>query len=225
MKIDKQTLNDLEIFKTEDGEIAVFDLIDKTTTSGGRNKLREKLLNPLQNIALLLDQQETIRYLAEYPDKLILPFASRHMKALEEYVSSNINPVVDKSMLESVRFYLSDIQSYRFIKGSLPDLISFVTGFHGFLKVHKLENTRSFHKSFQELSGLISTGGFEKVAQLLSKHSFGFHKVLQADRWIRTQMKDTLHKLIDDYFELDALLGLAQATRTYNFHFPESGCL
>ena len=46
MKIDKHTLKDLEIFKSDENTTTVFDFIDKTKTAGGNYRLREMFLNP-----------------------------------------------------------------------------------------------------------------------------------------------------------------------------------
>jgi DNA mismatch repair ATPase MutS len=48
-----------------------------------------------------------------------------------------------------------------------------------------------------------------------------FHKWLQADRLLRTKLKERYKTLINAYFELDALLSMAITTREMGFHFPE----
>lgn len=45
-----QTLKDLEIFKTDENSDGLFGLIDKTLTTGGSYRLRQKFLNTPENV-------------------------------------------------------------------------------------------------------------------------------------------------------------------------------
>ncbi len=46
LNTDRQTLHELEIINSDDRRMSVFSVLDKTVTTGGKDKLRKKFLKP-----------------------------------------------------------------------------------------------------------------------------------------------------------------------------------
>ncbi len=59
MRIDNQTFRDLEIFECHDGSRSVFDLLNKTRTSGGEAKLRALFRQPKSRARDIVETQTT----------------------------------------------------------------------------------------------------------------------------------------------------------------------
>jgi hypothetical protein len=57
--------------------------------------------------------------------RFILPFNDRHMKSLENYVSTNIEPVKSNGLFECMSFCIIDLQAYRYLKTSLHISLEF----------------------------------------------------------------------------------------------------
>ena len=132
MKIDKHTLKDLEIFKSDENTTTVFDFIDKTKTAGGNYRLREMFLNPPGTYTELIIQQEAVKYFTEADNygNFVPHFNSHQMRSFEEYLSSNISVVKNARLITCARFCFIDIEAYRYIKNSLSEIIDFVFAFN-----------------------------------------------------------------------------------------------
>lgn len=88
MRIDHQTLGDLEIMEASDGGPGLFDLIDRTTTSFGRAALRRRFKGPLVDPREIRATQEAVRWLSENPGHFRI--ASGSMDAVDRYTRSNV---------------------------------------------------------------------------------------------------------------------------------------
>ena len=60
MEIDKTTLTDLSIFNSEE-EFSVFDKLNLTKTTGGRERLRKYFMDSLPNIGAIQNVQNTLK--------------------------------------------------------------------------------------------------------------------------------------------------------------------
>ncbi|RZL43957.1 MAG: hypothetical protein EOP00_22080, partial [Pedobacter sp.] len=61
--IDKQTLNDLEIFGSNDNQNSLFSLFNQTCTIEGSSTLKLIFKNPLTDIKLISERKRLIEYL------------------------------------------------------------------------------------------------------------------------------------------------------------------
>lgn len=222
MRIDKQTLRDLGIFTAEEDGFSVFELIDKTKTTGGKYRLRDMMLNPPDGLTKLKKQQDTLKYLAEKKQNLILPFSDFQMKSLETYLSTNIDIITNTGFLQSIRFCLTDIQAFRYLKNSIFEAVNFIDGYYRFLGETNKELPDILKKAYSSLESLQKDNDFLDVKLLLNKKNKApFYKILHADRIIRTSLKKHIRQLILWYYDLDALLSMAKSTLELRFQFPE----
>lgn len=222
MKIDKHTLKDLEVFKSDENTTTVFEFIDKTKTAGGNYRLREMFLNPPATYRELLMQQEAVRYFTDEANygNFIPQFNSRQMKSFEEYLSSNINVVEDLSLISCVRFYLIDIEAYRYLKNSLKEFIDFLFTFNKMFKKAGNDMPSLLQQAQNEIVILMDDHNFRSAAKL-KDGKFLFQKVLQSDRIMRTRLRSALKNILQWYYEIDALLSMAKVTIENKFQFPE----
>jgi DNA mismatch repair protein MutS len=221
MNIDKQTLADLEIFKTGENSVSVFSLIDKTKTTGGNLCLHQKFLYPPGDIGSLKKQQETISYLARNKDTIRLPFSNNKLKSLEDYLSSNIDLIKSNSLIECTWFYLADKQAYWYLKEWISTVVEFVAGFNLLITPVHEELPEILKAAFNEINGLSCDPEFKKIMATSAQGKMQFYKVLQADRVIRTKFRTSLKRIIEWYYEIDALTSMAFSTMQHNFQFPE----
>jgi len=223
MRIDRHTLKDLEIFKSDENTTTVFDLIDKTKTAGGNYRLREMFLNPPETFRELVIQQEAVKYFTE-PDNygdFIPQYSSHQMRSFEEYLSSNINVVENGNLITCARFCIVDIEAYRYLKNSLRDIIDFVFGFNKIFIITGSEIPVLLRDARNEIINLMDDPDFRSATRLKENRRFLFLKVLQSDRIMRTRLKNTLANILKWYYEIDALLSMAKVTVECKFQFPE----
>jgi len=223
MKIDKHTLKDLEIFKSDENIATVFDFINKTKTAGGNYRLREIFLNPPETYKELQIQQDAIRYFTEADNygNFIPQFNSHQMRSFEEYLSTNISVVGNVNLISCARFCLVDIEAYRYIKNSLREIIDFVFAFNKIFIVTGSEIPALLKDARNEIYNLMNDADFRSATKLKENRRFLFPKVLQSDMIMRTRLKRTIEKIIKWYYEIDALLSMAKVTVECKFQFPE----
>ena len=223
MKIDKHTLKDLEIFKSDENTPTVFDFIDKTKTAGGNYCLREMFLNPPETFRELELQQEAIKYFTEADNygNFIPQFNSHQMRSFEEYLSSNINVVENGSLMTCAIFCLTDIEAYRYLKNSLREIIGFVFIFNKTFITNGNEIPALLKDARNEIIHLMNDSDFRSATRLKENGKLLFMKILQSDRILRTRLKNTLENILKWYYEIDALLSMAKVTIENKFQFPE----
>ena len=64
--IDKQTINDLELFYNSSHKKSVFSLFNYTNTTGGRKQLEIFFDNPLTDIDLIEQRIQVLRYFQHF---------------------------------------------------------------------------------------------------------------------------------------------------------------
>jgi DNA mismatch repair ATPase MutS len=222
MVIDKQTLKDLEIFKSDENAVTLFGFIDKTRTAGGSYCLRQKFLNPPGIFNELKKQQEAVHFFSEMGNSsnLELPFNSHQMKSLEEYISSNINVVENGNLMTCAMFCFVDIEAYRYIKNSLKEIIDFVYTFHKTVDHNGNRIPFLLRKINDDIINLINDPDFKEAVRLKKNDKLLFFRVLQLDRIFRTRLKITFQNIIGWYYEVDALFSMAKTTTANNFQYP-----
>ena len=221
MRVDKQTQRDLEIFKPDEGGVSLFDFINNTKTTGGKYALEDKFIHPPENLEKIKIQQETIAYLTRNRGRFILPFNDQQIKSIENYISTNIEPIKGESIFECLKFCITDIQAYRYLKSSLSELTVFINTFFRLFEDKKEElpaNVKMIHK---ELDFFINHECFKRILLIPQKKIFAFLQVLRSDKQLRTNLKSNLTTILTGYYEIDALLSMANATLENHFSFPE----
>jgi hypothetical protein len=167
-------------------------------------------------------EQEAIRFFSEQAvsSSLTLPFTSRQMKSLEEYLGSNINVIENESLLTCIIFCFADIESYRYIKGSLKEIIDFVYTFFETIRDKKDGTPHLLRRIHDELASLINDPDFIKAAGT-KNNKIRFWSILRSDRIFRTRLKKAFQEILERYYEVDALISMAITTAEQNFSFPD----
>jgi len=222
MIIDKLTLKDLEVFRSDENTATLFDFIDKTKTAGGSYCLRQKFLNPPATFDELKIEQEAVRFFSEMAgsSKLKLPFTSHQMKSLEEYIGSNINVIENESFLTCVMFCMMDIEAYRYIKGGLKEITDFIYTFYDTVHHEEAGNPLVLRRINDELISLLNDPDFREAAGK-KNDAIHFWSVLRSDRIFRTRLKKAFQKILEWFYEVDALISMAITTEEQNFCFPD----
>lgn len=221
MHIDSHTLKDMEIFKTEDKGISVFDFLFKTQTKGGQFRLREKFNHPPANLQSVMEHQEAIAFLLKNIRLFYLPYNDHQMKSLEEYIYSNIEVVNNNRCITSLKFWLTDINAYHYIKFSLQEIIAFISSFYKVLYDKRDHLPVLLRRAFDELDQIFHSEEFRDILyQQVKKKKHSIRKILVADRVLRTSLKPNIIRITAWYYELDVLLAMAKVTQHYHFTFP-----
>ena len=223
MRTDRTTLKDLSIF-TAGQSGGVFDLLDRVTTGAGRDALRALILEPPASYEALLRTQETVRWWAANPDAWTDKISNGTLVMLEKFFETADSVSAPPTGLSAVlgpllQKWLNRGQ-YTFVQFSLTHLTDFFRGVNSIVELLAREDLPQLlrealermqvalsHPLIPELAGVSKTTTFAQLARLAFR--------------TRRELKLTVHTLIAEYARLDALQGMARATKEHRWTFPE----
>ena len=214
MRIDHQTLSDLEIVEASDGGPGLFDLIDRTTTSFGRAALRRRFKKPLVDPAEIRATQEVIRWLRENPGHLRISAGS--MDAVDRYMRSNV--VVSSASRVGMR--LEQVWMSLRYKDLLREIEAGVRVTREFLgDARSSAATIASLDPPHLLSTLVKDLG-ASVESTLSR-DLPANSVLESDEGFRRASRQEIRDALLLIGELDCLYSMSDATEALGWSMPE----
>jgi len=226
MKIDLQTLKELEIFNYETHGSGIFELLDDCSTPGGQYKLKQNFKKPLDDIAEIRRVQDSVKYLLSLPRIWDLPVDTKLMDLLDVYYFSKSNPSIGKNFVAG---FFESI-SYRFLYKDFKE--TFIDGTR--YVVHFLKQVSSFRHSldtgkmpvalrdiFIEIDDIFEIEPISNALKVASIQSISAVQLLTFDKAFRETFKDQILRLMDLIYDLDVFLSKAKVTKRLKLNFPE----
>lgn len=220
MTLDAQTFYDLEIFAGQRGDTGVFDLIDVTRTSLGRQALIARLRHPPTASEDVAAVQQALGFLRDHP--VPYPLDNTQMSAIDKYLRSSI----EVSVWEGPASRLATISSVLRHDGLRTELSrgvaaasKFVIRFReycgqtlandpGDLLTRMLKSAAAAGDEVLALGG--GAGG---RGQLWS--------IVKRDAVIRGRCRDRMRRLVEAAAEVDALQSMAKFGAERGYCLPE----
>lgn len=227
MIIDYQTLNDLEIFRVAEDGASLFDTLDKTTTAGGKYLLRQKYQNPLSSKEQICATQQTVAFLSERLHQWQFPFSDSSLKSIDNYITSNINPVKPTTplslFLQGINCYFLDREAFRYLKESIVEIAGFTNHFVDFFESkNPVEFPKHLQNLFQNIKSISTAKPIAQLTGIIQKRQrLSFTSIFSFDYQLRVSHKNQLQQAVRIAYELDTLLSMAKATKEFGFNFPE----
>lgn len=223
MRNDRTTLKDLSIF-TAGSSGGVFDLLDRVTTSAGREALRTFILHPPATYESLIRTQDAVRWWTENGDKWTDKISNGTLVMLEKFFESadsvSAPPTGVAAVLGPMLQKWLNRGQFTFVQFSLTHLTDVVAGAEALTALLKdgslppmlreaLEEMKRVlsHPLIPELRAVTKATPFAQLSRLAFR--------------ARRELKLTTQQLIAAYARLDALQALARATREHRWTFPE----
>ncbi len=219
MKIDEQTLYDLDIFSKNHKDKCIFDFFNKASTNGGSAKIKHHFINPKNSMNEIISTQEILKYYIERIDRWELNIFKSICDNIEKYLLITIIPITGNSfikvLVESISYkkYFSELSSgvelIRLFLNNVKLIISTSNHLPDSLK-SKFE---SAHKLFKN----------PKIESLVKRNHKRLHfvNVLKYDKLFRVTLCKDLENLLNLIYEIDAYLGMAKSMVEYNLVFPK----
>jgi len=227
MLADKLTLKDLEIFRASDENISLFDLLDRTITAGGKFNLEHRFRNPLKDINQILTVQEAVLLISHDERRWKLPFSDRIMKSLENYISSNIDPVTGSAKLDicitGIKYFISERNIFYYLKESIVEVFEYVNLLKTYLNILSSEKQDGLIKIFEDrVHSFTDLTAFKEVSAIISsKRKLSFTDVFYYDGLLRSEFKNSLRNVIDIAYDLDALVSMAKVSAELGLCRPD----
>jgi DNA mismatch repair protein MutS len=225
MKIDLQTLNELEIFRDEGYGNSIFDLLNLTETTGGSDHLKALFSKPKKQIRDIVYIQDSVKYLSHNIDDWQLPVSSELMDYVEFYYFSKARIVLAKNPLEQIAEGLyHQFTCEEFKETTSKRLIAtcnFIQLMWDFTKQRQnLQTPEMLRKLLTTLNKVFNIPFFAKIVKTDIKR-LKLPARLRFDQALRGFYKKQIRLIFDALYDLDMISGMAKAVNHYDLKFPE----
>lgn len=222
MRIDHDTLRDLEIHGGAPGVPGLVDHLNRARTRGGREAFRRRLTQPLESAAEIQAVQQTLRYIAAQRAVFEALPAEGQIADLTRYLNSRI------TTLGTLGGPAASFESL-WIRLRYPDLYleakrgtQLVTAFLSTIRklIADLEEPPTLLAAYvHEMQTMLRTSRL-RLLQARAPRFGGPVNTFLRDRAARDGGRMPLRRLIELVFEIDALLSMSDVTVEKGYAFP-----
>jgi DNA mismatch repair protein MutS len=222
-EVDKQTINDLQIFNDARHKIAVYNFFDHASTFGGSRKLTELMSTPSNDIRVLSSRHDCIKYF--YDNQPLLPLSKNDLDFIEHYLAFNVRAmstnIVD-AFAKGISYKFSHNNDYYVVTKGIDDvsrLLRAVWQFYNGLLDKKLP--LHITTIVERLKEFFAIKGIEKLITADADKKLNYFEIGYYDNLFRKQELRAIKSVINIVYELDVYITVAEAATRNNFCFPE----
>lgn len=222
METDKTTLNDLAIFNAGE-DFSVFNYIDCTLTSNGREQLRRNLSSPLNGMEAIVDIQKTIRLIDQKKEQWPKQISNGTIMVIERFYGTSIDSIPTQvSQLDAFTYKIFHNPDYSLVKYSVTHCFDFIKGMKAMVEIFSGEDCPApLQKILSQTQKLTSHQNLDIVNSYKKSADLPIPRQLQLAQFIRFNYKNQVLELLGMYSQLDAWWGMAMAMKKYKLVFPE----
>jgi DNA mismatch repair ATPase MutS len=221
METDKTTLNDLSIFDSEN-EFSVFNKLNLTRTTGGREKLRYIFNHSLSDIDSIKNVQETLKLILEKQVQWPLLVSNGTVLMIYKFYESTIDdPPSRPTPITATVYKLLHGPDFSLIKYSIGHAFDFIKGMKQIVSVFLNDKAPlNLKRLLDKAEVLILRSQFQIVFDKEKAEDLSTTQMLSFGYYIRYHYKQNFFELIDIYSQLDAWYGMAMAVKEFKLAFP-----
>jgi DNA mismatch repair ATPase MutS len=226
LHIDRKTISELELLETDSHRKSVFEIINQTETSGGRDKLMRLFLKPEFDLTDIMQKHEAVRHILQHPKDWEFPLNQKLMDLVEYYYFLNIDPVISNykiiNYFEGIRYWIIYRSYYKTFKEGIKNLYLLFRHLNKFyLKVKGHEMPTFLKRIIDQMGGILQEKFIGEILESEQDEAPGFLSIFTVDKAFREDYKEQMALLIDLIYELDLIQSMAKVHQKYNLCFPE----
>lgn len=221
MEIDKTTLADLVIFDRED-EFSIFNKINFTVTSRGKEQLKKNIGSPLPNIEAIKNVQQTLLYILSKKDKWPTQISNGTVMVVERFYESNIDPIPSKpNVFEAFSYKILHSHDYTLVKYSVKHCFDFIKGMKQAVDSFLHEATpQPLKKQLEEAKKMLDKEALNIIAENKIEADLLSTRMLELAYFLKYKYKKNILDLLTIFGKLDAWYGMAMATKKFHLTIP-----
>lgn len=222
MEIDKTTLNDLSIFNNEE-EFSVFNKLNFTRTSQGKEQLKKNLTTPLPTIEAIKGIQQTLQLIIKQLHQWPMQISNGTVMVIERYYESNIDPIpMQASSFTAYSYKLLHGPDFSLVKFSATHCFDFIKGMLQLVEHYLHKDTPAPMKRLLLMAQKqLDKDQFRVIHSNKNSADIPVAQMLQLAQFLRYDFKQNMMELIAIYAQMDAWYGMALSIKTNNLVFPE----
>lgn len=222
-EIDKQTVNDLELFERTKNDKSVFSFFNHTKSIGGSEKLKTIFNSPLLDIRLIEKRIETIKYFEVKPE--FIEIYKEWLGFIEYYLIQGKRPT-KISLIDIIRNALDNRirptnQNY-IISRSIKCLIKILNDLYEFAERIEIENSpEQLHDYKRTILDSINNSELKDILLLKNKKRIRSIRTGKLDYYFRNSETEKIKTLLDIIYEIDVYKSVSCKVREYGFSYPQ----
>lgn len=222
MEIDKTTLNDLSIFNNEE-EFSVFNKLNYTRTSNGKEQLKQNLSTPLPTIEAITGIQRTLQLILKHLNQWPMQISNGTVMVIERYYESNIDPIpAQASSFTAYSYKLLHGPDFSLVKYSATHCFDFIKGMQQIIQHYLHDGTPApLKKLLLTAQKQLDKDQFKIIHTYEKAAEIPVAQLLQLAQFLRYHYKQNMMELLLIYAQLDAWYGMALSIKTHGLVFPE----
>jgi len=213
---DQQTLEDLNIFGKH-GADSVYALFNRTHTRGGAQVLEDWFRYPLADEKAINGRSGIIRYF--YALRVDFPFQTELFDQAEQYLADNDERTKlsggEQSLRDKVSGLIAEDSGYKTIYKGVTALLEILRGLRSFLE-------GGDYPEREALSALLADEALQPLLQEKDKGKLPYAKIAAYDVLLRFRHRETIRKLLQHIYRLDAYISVAKVALDRGFAFAEA---
>ena len=225
MVLDAQTLKDLEIFEAETDGTSLFDLCDFTRNLQGARALKNRMQRPWSNPDRIRNVQDSLLFIQVNRKAFnnLPTFVTTEL--VENYFTRSL-PLITSSNIIEFLYHLLEIRfgdygRYTWIQRGIGATASLIHKLRSIVESPEFASPQGELATYiTEMRTLLDRPSLEAVSDEES-WSLGPWKILKTDQIFRLYEKQTMVRLMQLTYEIDALVSMADATYKHGFIIPE----
>lgn len=223
VQIDTTTLKDLSIFN---GEINVFELINKTSSSVGADRLSNYLKRPPESFEELIQVQQAVKYWHRHSAEWDSGISNGTLVMLKDFFEKSdglhYKPSSWMFAVDTVLQKMFNKNAFSLLQFSVMHLIDLVNGLKKICSIEDEHTPMLVQKAQETFRELLSHKASQTLLGL-DKNS-PLQALMQAGYQARRQLKKYISRVWEQYALMDAWQSMARAGEALGFQFPEIEC-
>lgn len=219
--IDKQTINDLELFEKIKGDRSVFTLFNFTKTIGGRECLGNMFSNPFTDKNSIESRILNLKFFQEQTFEI--PLDKESLDFIEHYLSRGNRPVKFSIINSFINkwFFKKNANEQFIIQRGIRFLISFLVETYDFFKNTNYSNSVEFIDNYKSvILESIENSSLKNVFDYKDSVRLFHYEYSKLDYYFRNSEFNNIRKILDIIYEIDAYKSISIASNKNGFTLP-----
>ena len=221
--IDKQTINDLELFERSRHEKSVFSLFSHTLTSGGKKQLELFFSNPITDIDLLEQRIQVLRYFQTF--KPGFGNVKESFDFIEYYFLLQNIPgrfSVTDTLLKAFRNQLKPGNEYYIIQRGIRYLVQILVEMYETLRLIDSRDSPFYIRNCREkIMEHLENSPLKVLLKFKDRTKFNPLETGRLDYLFRKSHANEVREIIEIIYEFDAFTSVVKAAEIHGLSFPE----
>ncbi|HVW58529.1 MAG TPA: hypothetical protein VHC48_00790 [Puia sp.] len=223
LTIDKQTLDDLNIFGRRNRD-SIYTIFNHTHTRGGAEVLEQLFRYPLSDAAAINRRSGIIKYFRERATAF--PFKGDLFDAAEQYLSDTDErsrlSLEDNTLRRKFDHLIGSDAEHQLVFKGIAALIEIFIKLRPFLQEVRGQGAAPYDEAAREMEALMHIPGMDTAWEESLPIKLRYDRAVEYDRVLRYAHREQVKKILQHIYYLDVYISVGMVAAHRGFAFPEA---